>query len=185
MTPEEVIDLLTTAAAYDRRKVGEADVIAWHGAVKDLDFLDAQDAVIGHYTESTEWLMPAHVRRRVKAIRAARVALTPVPAPPPELADRPGAYKQAIQDAVAKMARGFALPKQITAKVEPSDAYVATRGGDHDPVRIAAIRVPCPWPACKALPGAVCTDADGRRLSVPAHEARLKAAGLAQIEGTS
>ncbi|MFF0864201.1 hypothetical protein ACFYUV_20750 [Nonomuraea sp. NPDC003560] len=178
MTPEEVIDLLSTAAAYDRRKVGEADVIAWHAAVKDLDFLDAQDAVIGHYTETTDWLMPAHVRKRVKDIRAARVAFAPVPAPPAELADSPGAYQAAIQDAVAKIARGFALPKQIAAKAEPSQEYAEVRGADHDPVRIEAIRVSCPWPPCKALPGAVCVDADGRRLTAPAHEARLKAAGL-------
>lgn len=178
MTPEEVIDLLTTAAAYDRRKVGQTDVLAWHAAVKDLDYLDAQDAVIGHYTETTDWLMPAHVRKRVKDIRAARVALTPVPAPPPDLANRPVDYQTALREAVAKMARGFALPKQITAKAEPSEAYAIIRGGDRDPLRIEAIRVACPWPACQAMPGAVCVDADGRRLSAPAHEARLKAAGL-------
>ncbi|RSN12846.1 hypothetical protein DMB42_11755 [Nonomuraea sp. WAC 01424] len=178
MTPEEVIDLLTTAAAYDRRKVGQTDVVAWHAAVKDLDFLDAQDAVIGHYTETTDWLMPAHVRTRVKAIRAARVAFAPVPAPPAELADTPGAYQAAILDAVAKMARGFALPKQITARAEPSEEWVTRRGEDHDPTRAAAILVACPWPPCKAMPGAVCVDADGRRLTAPAHEARLKAAGL-------
>jgi len=181
MTIEEVIDLLTTAAAYDRRTVGEADVVAWHRAVADLDFLDAQDAVIGHYAETTDWLMPAHVRKRVKDIRAARVAIAPVPAPDPELADRPADYQAALQAAVAKMARGFALPKQITAKVEPSAEYAEIRGGDHDPVRIAAIRVPCPWPPCKALPGAVCKDAAGRRLAAPAHEARLKAAGLDEV----
>lgn len=185
MTPEEVIDLLTTAAAYDRRKVGEADVLAWHAAVGDLDYLDSQNAVIGHYTESTEWLMPAHVRKRVKAIRAARVALTPVPAPPPELADRAEAYKQAIKDAVEKMASGYVLPKEITAKAEPSAQYIEVRGTDHDPLRVASLGVACPWPPCKALPGAVCVDADGRRLSAPAHEARLKAAGLAQLGDAS
>ncbi|TYB69680.1 hypothetical protein FXF51_05835 [Nonomuraea sp. PA05] len=182
MTPEEVIDLLTTAAAYDRRKVGEADVVAWHAAVKDLDYLDAQDAVIAHYTLTTEWLMPAHVRKGVKDIRAARLAREPVPAPPAELADRPRDYRAAFQAALAKMARGFALPRQITAKVEPSTEYLEIRGVDHDPLRVAAIRVSCPWPPCRAVPGAVCVDADGRRLTAPAHEARLKAAGVGDDE---
>ncbi|MEU8151722.1 hypothetical protein [Nonomuraea sp. NPDC048901] len=183
MTPEEVIDLLTTAAAYDRRKVGEADVVAWHAAVKDLDILDAQDAVVGHYCESTDWLMPAHVRKRVKAIREARLAREIVPAPDAELADEPGPYLEAIQDAVKKLARGFSLPKQIAAKVEPSEEYIEERGEDHSPIRIEAFRVACPWPPCRALPGAVCVDADGRRLSVPAHEARLRAAGLLEGDG--
>lgn len=184
MTPEEVIDLLTTAAAYDRRTVGEADVIAWHRAVGDLDFLDAQDAVIAHYTQTTDWLMPAHVIKGVKAIRAARLALAPVPAPPAELTDQPRDYKAALQAGVTKLARGFTPPKQITAQVEPSTEYVELRGSEHDPVRIEAILVPCPWPPCKALPGAVCVDAAGNRLTAPAHEARLKAAGLTEIEGT-
>lgn len=183
MTVEEVIDLLTTAAAYDRRTVGETDVIAWHRAVADLDVLDAQDAVVGHYSETTEWLMPAHVRKRVKAIRAARAAIDPVPAPPAELADRPADYKAALQNAVAKMARGFALPRQIAAKVEPNEEFAEARGEDHNPVRIAAFKVACPWPPCRAIPGANCVDADGRRLSAPAHEARLRAAGLLEGDG--
>lgn len=178
MTHDEVIDLLSTAAAYDRRKVGKADVIAWHAAVKDLDYLDAQDAVVGHYSENTDWLMPAHVRRRVKAIREARLARQILPAPDAELADEPGPYLEAIQDAVKQLARGFALPKQITARVEPSEEYTEIRGDDHSPMRIAALRVDCPWSACRAVAGAVCVNADGRRLSAPAHEVRLKAAGL-------
>lgn len=178
MTPDEVIDLLTTAAAYDRRKVGKADVMAWHAAVKDLDFLDAQNAVIAHYTLSTDWLMPAHVRAGVKQIRTARLAIHAVPAPPPELTDEPGIYQQAVQELVAKLASGYVPPKEITAGADPSEVFVTLRGADHDPVRAAALLVPCPWPACKAMPGAVCVDADKRRLAGPAHEARLKVAGL-------
>lgn len=178
MTIEEVIDLLATAAAYDRRTVGEADVVAWHRAVADLDFLDAQDAVVGHYTETTDWLMPAHVRKRVKDIRAGRLNRQPIPAPPAELTDMPSAYKQAVQDAVAKMARGYALPKQITARVEPPEEYTEARGGDHHRLRMHALQVACPWEACKALPGTVCIDAFGNTLTTPAHEARLRAIGL-------
>lgn len=184
MNSDEVIDLLTTAAAFDRRTVGEADVIAWQSAVGDLDFPDARDAVVQHYRNTRDWIMPSDVRRLVKAIRDARLTLAPVPAPPAELADRPRDYRTALKAALAKMARGWpAPPRQITAKVEPSTEYVQIRGADHDPVRIVAIRVTCPWPPCKALPGVVCVDADGNRLSAPAHEARLKAAGLAEIEG--
>jgi hypothetical protein len=181
MTPEEVIDLLTTCAAFDRRTVGEADVVAWHSAVGDLDFPDAREAVVRHYRNTRDWIMPADVRKLVKEIREQRLTRHAVPAPSAELADQPGRYMEAVQDAVRQIARGFSLPKQIPAKAEPTAEYTQVRGTDRDPLRIASLSVACPWPACKVLPGTVCVDADGRRLSVPAHEARLKAAGLAQI----
>lgn len=66
MTLDETIDLLTTCAAYDRRTIGKTDAVAWHAVVGDLPFDRAQQAVFAHYGESTEWIMPAHVRTRVK-----------------------------------------------------------------------------------------------------------------------
>lgn len=66
MTLEETIDLLTTCAAYDRRTIGKTDAVAWHAVVGDLPFDLAQQAVFAHYGESTDWIMPAHVRTRVK-----------------------------------------------------------------------------------------------------------------------
>ena len=41
MTIEETVDLLTVAAAYDRRTVGEGDAIAWHAAIGHLPLDDA------------------------------------------------------------------------------------------------------------------------------------------------
>lgn len=66
MTPEETGKLLGICAAYDRRTVGEIDVIAWYRVVGDLPYTDCEAAVIVHYAETTEWIMPAHIRRRVK-----------------------------------------------------------------------------------------------------------------------
>ena len=66
MTLEEVIDLLADAAAFDRRNIGENDSVAWYAAIGDLPFADAQAAVIAHYRESREFIMPADVRSRVK-----------------------------------------------------------------------------------------------------------------------
>ena len=48
MTPDETIDLLSVAAAFDRRTTGESDVMAWHATIGDLDFADSRAAVIGH-----------------------------------------------------------------------------------------------------------------------------------------
>lgn len=67
MNLEAIARVLARVAAYDRRTVGRADVAAWHDALDDLDEDACHRAVVAHYRDSTEWLMPAHVRRRVEA----------------------------------------------------------------------------------------------------------------------
>ena len=117
MTPDETIDLLTGAAAFDRRTTGESDVMAWHAAVGDLDFADSRAAVIAHYQESRDWVMPADVRVRVKAIRRDRLAREIAPAPPAELADKPGRYKAELDANVRRIAAGRTAWLAIAAPV--------------------------------------------------------------------
>ncbi len=57
---------------YDYRTVEEADGLAWHHVIGDLSFDDAMEAVRRHYQQSTDRMMPAHVRQGVKAIREER-----------------------------------------------------------------------------------------------------------------
>lgn len=88
LTPDQVIDLLTAAASYDRRKVGKADVAAWSEAARRgrWTFEDALDAVFEHFTNSTEWLMPGHITTRIRAARqdrADRQLAQPEPRPDP------------------------------------------------------------------------------------------------------
>lgn len=106
MTLDETIDLLTVAAAYDKRTVGKADAMAWHAAVGDLNFEDSKAAVIAHYTETTDWLMPAHVRRRVREIRDRRLQDAKIPPPPPETLDDPEAYRACLHAAALAIADG-------------------------------------------------------------------------------
>ncbi len=73
MNRAQVVDLLTMAAAYDARTIGDADVVAWHAILHETDFADAKAALLGHFAESTERLMPAHIRRRVSALREERL----------------------------------------------------------------------------------------------------------------
>lgn len=113
MTIDETIDLLTVAAAYDLRKVGETDAIAWHAAVGDLDFGDCRAAVVGHYQETRDRLMPADVRRRVKAMRRDRLERHPIPAPAPELTDRPSVYREALKGNLKRTADGFSISRAI------------------------------------------------------------------------
>src|SRR5258706_3648518 len=72
MNRSEVATLLGLAAARDRRRVGTADVGAWLEDTGDLDFEDARKALGRHFRETTEWLMPAHIRKQVKNIKAER-----------------------------------------------------------------------------------------------------------------
>lgn len=78
MTPAEVARVLTKAAAYDRRTVGEAEALAWHQIVGDLDYADALEAVSRHYAETDRWLMPVHLRDHARRVRLERVEAAPV-----------------------------------------------------------------------------------------------------------
>jgi Asp-tRNA(Asn)/Glu-tRNA(Gln) amidotransferase A subunit family amidase len=65
--------LLGMCAAYDQRTIGDADALAWHEILSDLDFEDAKLAVVAHYRTETRRVMPADIRAAVKKIRAERV----------------------------------------------------------------------------------------------------------------
>jgi len=115
----EVGLLLGLMALADNRKPPEDDegrramIEFWLGQVGDLDYADASRAVQDHYRDSREWIMPADIRRRVRAMRAERLARQPLPAPPAEVADQPGRYQQIVAANVKRIADGFAPPLAI------------------------------------------------------------------------
>ena len=106
MDAEQAGQVLAKCASYDRRKTGDADTIAWYEALSDLEYDDCIAAVVAHYAETTDWIMPAHIRRHVRAIRAGRVQDTEIPPPPPELLRHPRAYCAALQAAEKAIADG-------------------------------------------------------------------------------
>ena len=63
MNRADAARLLALAAAYDCRTVGETDVAAWHLALDGLDPERCKAAIVRHYRESTDRVMPAHIRR--------------------------------------------------------------------------------------------------------------------------
>jgi hypothetical protein len=117
MTSDEVWDLLELIASIDRRKVGLTDRQVWEGLIGDLSAADAQAAVIAHYRESREWIMPADVRTRVKAQRRDRLAREIVPAPSPE----PGRYRAELKNELRRIADGFSVPRALAAPVREDD----------------------------------------------------------------
>lgn len=84
LTNDQVVDLLTLAAGYDRRKVGLADVAVWHDAAERNRWQpdDAMTAVKVHYATSTAWLMPGHIAEIIRAERRQPAPFVPEPPPP-------------------------------------------------------------------------------------------------------
>jgi len=61
MNRNDVIDVLTKIAAFDRRTIGEGDIAAWQETIGHLDRDDALTAVTTHFRSSETWLMPVHL----------------------------------------------------------------------------------------------------------------------------
>jgi len=74
MTRQEIAAILAMIASLDgRRAFGALDVTAWEAVIGHLRFSDARDAVIDHYRQSTQTLMPATLIAAVKKIRGTRI----------------------------------------------------------------------------------------------------------------
>jgi hypothetical protein len=74
MKPAETARVLASAAAYDQRTVGTADVAAWHAALSGVDFDDARSAVVQHYQHHRERIMPADILDAVESMQLRRMA---------------------------------------------------------------------------------------------------------------
>lgn len=73
MNRAEVAQLLAMASTYDKRTVGDADVIGWHAILEPVSFEDARLALLAHFGRSTDWMMPAHIVRGVERLHAVRL----------------------------------------------------------------------------------------------------------------
>lgn len=62
MLKSETARLLQMCATFDLRTIGEADVEAWHAVLGGLTFEACRLAVIEHYSESRDRIMPSDVR---------------------------------------------------------------------------------------------------------------------------
>lgn len=81
--PSVAAKLLARAAAIDNRTISESAARAWAESLADhVTTEDGLAAIAAHYGDSRDWIMPADINRRVKAIRSARVAGVTAPAPP-------------------------------------------------------------------------------------------------------
>lgn len=74
MTPADATALLAVASAYDNRTVTETAGHAWAAALDPrITPADARGIVVEHYASSREWIMPADINTRGRALRRARL----------------------------------------------------------------------------------------------------------------
>lgn len=75
MTPAQAQILISTAAAFDNRKPDLTGVAAesWAAALEGVNLDDAKQAIVSHYSQSRDWIMPADIRKHVNAVREERV----------------------------------------------------------------------------------------------------------------
>lgn len=69
MTLDQAQEVLKVAQRFDRRTVAKGDIEAWYGALFGLDYDECAAAVIRHYATTTDFAMPAHIRRLVDEYR--------------------------------------------------------------------------------------------------------------------
>lgn len=105
MTPEELAQVLAFIVKATGRSVDDADdAEVWHRALRGLTYSDVTQAVEDHVAESTEYLTPARIRQRVRAIRQRRLqaaGAAPLPNADPANVAQYQAWLSAWRDAVA------------------------------------------------------------------------------------
>jgi hypothetical protein len=189
MTPSQTAELLAFCAAFDRRTLGKADVLAWHTVLEDIDFTEARAAVTQHYRTQTRWIMPADIRTTVRTAHRDRLERHTEAHPPAGDTDDT-TYRTALLAERRAIASGRleptpipALPpgttNQPTGRARAALAAVSDSTRTPAPGVVNVLGVPCP--RCHAAPRRVCTTRGRHRADVhPARleDARRAAAGL-------
>jgi hypothetical protein len=137
MTPDEAIQLLAHAAAFDNRKPSAVAAKAWAAALHDVPLdEDALAAVARYYGLSTttddgpRWIQPHHVRAHRLALRDER-GHVPGPGLPPEIPaadpdDVPG-YLAALREQRTRAASGHSVPALAAGDSDPADNPAARK----------------------------------------------------------
>ncbi|MDX3214544.1 hypothetical protein PV318_03160 [Streptomyces sp. ME02-6991-2B] len=153
MTPADAAELLTLAAAFDRRTIGEADALAWGAALHSVPLDDdTRAAVARHYAETDRWITPAHVITQRRKIRAARIDAANVfyDGRPDETPAEGIARKRAMTAAVAS---GQVPPQTVRQAVTTAPGRLALDGPPAPEVaaRLAALGRQIPAEAADRL----------------------------------
>lgn len=168
MNRNDVIDVLTAVAAADRRTVGETDVDVWQAVIGDLPRSLALTAVRDHLRENPGvWLEPGHVYGRVKVMRRDQLDR--------ESADDRRA-REDQRDLALEARNRERLGELVEAVGKPVRQFTRPSEGSG---RARELTITCPWVSCRAKPGHVCVNHDGKPLKDGAfHPSRSEAVAL-------
>jgi hypothetical protein len=127
MRLDAIQDLLDLIVSYDRSPFGDGADRAWFAALDGVDYNDARQAVIEHYTSlgardsrgDVRRVLPADVKSRALAIRDTRLRATAraraeLPAAPRGLAAR---SPEAAAELRASLARAAAAGERFRAQL--------------------------------------------------------------------
>lgn len=70
MNEVETNEVLKVAARADKRTIAKGDIEFWQVALRGLSYTECARAVVEHYTHSTDYVMPKHIRDIVHEWRA-------------------------------------------------------------------------------------------------------------------
>jgi hypothetical protein len=178
----EVKALLTLAALYDRRPVGDTDLAAWTPLMAEVPFDQAEAAVRAHYAETRFWLTPDDVLRRIREERNRRIDESDFVYVPSDPDEPPGVYLSRLRAQLTAVANGLPVPPQAQAlRARPMKELISGLASGTvipDEVRNVlerrrhpALGLTCP--ACRATPGDVCQSGQGTPLATRVHPSRV------------
>jgi hypothetical protein len=177
MTPREAV-LLTryVKACCPQQSIDEYTPDAWHDLLGDLSLDECRQAAAA-VAKRQPFVAPAEIRAEVRAVREARIARLPIPAPDPDLAVNEADYRKALMRIRTELGNGTVWPKAIPAGGgdEPTQEYQEHRS-DEDRDRVLAQTVDCPAEWCTALAGEPCVIKSVNQPMKVGHPERLKAA---------
>jgi hypothetical protein len=204
MNRADTAELLALCAAFDRRTVGKADVVAWQKLLAHYAYEDAEAAVNEHYSSEHRWIMPADVIRIVRRIRAQRItdAVLVYDGNPDESGLDSARSLRQLQRAAGDGKVGprtalQAIPDRRPLELEAGkrttrlkEAFAAI--GSMPPPIVPGVTNPLAvgCPHCKAAPARPCRTKIGKRSLADPHPARVErarqaAAGLDEQDTAS
>lgn len=118
--------LLQHAGVIDHRRPDDAALLAWHELLGPYTLRDCLDALNAHRRESTEYLQPAHIVARVRAMQRVRSLSVPSEANPEIERDYPAACR-ALAAAVRNGVMDRAAYEEYVEGSVPAETFIQQR----------------------------------------------------------
>lgn len=129
MRLSEAGDLLALISAYDNRNLTAEVSAAWFDLLHPYTLAEAKHAVKKHFFDSTEYLMPAHVVKIIKAERKARLARVGTIVPGRADMVDAGSELRATKELSKAVASGALTPEQYDDYVRGETPWSEYRRG--------------------------------------------------------